>query len=242
MKILEAAARSQNFLGNRRQKSSRSKVHAGKRRRHADHLVPKIQDARLIIYTKNPCKTKKNHHHRNDRNLLKKIETWSWSLSWSENSSKFWKTRKRPGSYRKTKKRRGAISKHETNVYICMYICPTPDLADLADLFLRRGSKGMRREREEENAKENERKGWEPARKQGERRDRDERDKTRERRREQWVMMMALFIRCVHVQLLEAHPQEWLCLAFFTPFQFLKIALISLHTCEQYWKLTSHKL
>jgi hypothetical protein len=35
-------------------------------------------------------------------------------------------------------------------------LCPTPDLADL---FLRRGRKGMRREREEENAKENEREG-----------------------------------------------------------------------------------
>jgi hypothetical protein len=41
-----------------------------------------------------------------------------------------------------------------------MYVCPTPDLPDLPDPFLRRGSKGMRRERErrEENAKENERK------------------------------------------------------------------------------------
>jgi hypothetical protein len=45
------------------------------------------------------------------------------------------------------------------------------------------------------------------------------RDKTRERRREQWAVM-ALFIRCVHAQLLDAHPQEWLGLAFFTPFQF----------------------
>ncbi len=29
--------------------------------------------------------------------------------------------------------RRGTISKHETNV--CMYVCPTPDLADFVDLF-----------------------------------------------------------------------------------------------------------
>jgi hypothetical protein len=67
-------------------------------------------------------------------------------------------------------------------------------------------------------------KEWEPARKQGDRSDRDERQDKRETRREQWAMM-ALFIRCVHAQLLDAHPQEGLCLAFFTPFQILKDCL-----------------
>jgi hypothetical protein len=40
-----------------------------------------------------------------------------------------------------------------------MYVCPTPDLADLADpFFAEREQRNEEREREEENAKENERK------------------------------------------------------------------------------------
>jgi len=74
------------------------------------------------------------------RIYTKKIETWSWSLSWSESSSKFSKTRKRPGSYRKTKKDEVQFQ-NTRQMYICMYVCPTPDLADLADLFCVEGAK-----------------------------------------------------------------------------------------------------
>ncbi len=138
---------------------------AGKRRRHADHLVPKIQNERLIIYTKNPCKTKKKSSSPQWSEFIQKIETWSWSIRWSENSSKFWKTRKLPGLLRvfqnllefsSTNRSWSCFYFFETRHNFktrdkCMYVCMSDTwFGWFRWSFSRRASKGMRRERERE--------------------------------------------------------------------------------------------
>lgn len=69
-----------------------------------------------------------NHHHRNDPNLYKKQKHDHDRLVDQKIQVNFGRHARDPEATG-IQKRRGAISKHETNVYMC--VCPTPDLADL---------------------------------------------------------------------------------------------------------------